>query len=247
MITIKSSSEIELMRRANQIVGETLRLLEDHIKPSITTKELDKIAYNYILKCDATPSFLGYGGFPATICASRNEEVVHGIPNSKPLVEGDIISIDIGCIYKGYQGDAARTFAVGKISDAKRRLIEVTKESFYRAAAVVREGARIGDIGEAVQSYAESNGYSVVRALTGHGIGKEMHEDPAVPNFGKAGHGLKLKAGMTLAIEPMVNMGGYDVRILDDDWTVVTKDGQPSAHHENTVLVTAGGVEILSE
>lgn len=247
MITIKSDSEIALMRIANRIVSETLKLIELKIKVGITTKELDKIAYDYIIKSNATPSFLGYGGFPATICASRNEAVVHGIPDNKPLVDGDILSVDIGCIYKGYHGDAARTFAVGTISDDNRRLIDVTRESFYQAVAVIKEGARLGDVGNAVQSYAESHGYSVVRDLTGHGIGREMHEDPAVPNYGKADRGVKLKAGMTIAIEPMINQGSYEVKILSDGWTVVTKDGRPSSHHENTVLVTVDGVEILSE
>ncbi|MDE6967996.1 MAG: type I methionyl aminopeptidase, partial [Clostridia bacterium] len=203
MITIKSDSEIELMREAGKILRDTLNLLGNSVKVGITTKELDKIAHDYILSRGAKPSFLGYGGFPASICTSVNEQVVHGIPSSRKLVEGDIIGIDCGVIYKGWQSDAARTFAVGNISDKHRKLIEVTEQSFFEAMKVIKEGARLGDIGSAVQTFAESNGFSVVRALVGHGIGKEMHEDPQVPNYGKAGKGLRLKRNMTLAIEPM--------------------------------------------
>lgn len=247
MVTVKTAQEIELMRKANQIVRDTLNLLEDKIKPGMTTKQLDKIAHDYITSCDAVPSFLGYSGYPASICVSIDDEVVHGIPSSdRHIEEGQIVSVDIGSIYKGYNGDAARTFAIGRISSEKQRLIDVTRQSFFEGVKILREGVRLGDLGHAIQSYVESNGFSVVRALVGHGIGTDMHEDPEVPNYGKAGHGLRLKANMTIAIEPMVNAGTYDVVMLDDGWTVVTADGKPSAHYENTVAITEDGVEILS-
>ncbi len=247
MVTVKTAQEIELMRKANQIVRDTLNLLEEKIKPGMTTKQLDKIAHDYITSCDAVPSFLGYSGYPASICVSIDDEVVHGIPSSdRHIEEGQIVSVDIGSIYKGYNGDAARTFAIGRISSEKQRLIDVTRQSFFEGVKILREGVRLGDLGHAIQSYVESNGFSVVRALVGHGIGTDMHEDPEVPNYGKAGHGLRLKANMTIAIEPMVNAGTYDVVMLDDGWTVVTADGKPSAHYENTVAITEDGVEILS-
>ena len=247
MITIKSAPEIQLMRKANQIVRDTLNLLEDKIKEGMTTAELDKIAYDYIVKCDAKPSFLGYGGFPASICTSINEQVVHGIPSNKVIIkEGDIVSVDCGSIYKGYNGDAARTFMIGKVSQEKAKLVEVTKQSFFEGVKILKEGVRLGDLGHAIQTYAESFGYGVVRALVGHGIGKDMHESPEVPNYGREGHGMRLKKDMTIAIEPMINMGTYDVYMLDDGWTIVTKDGLPSAHYENTVWIKEDGVEILS-
>lgn len=246
MITIKTDSEIQLMREAGKILKDTLNLLSEHVKPGVTTKQLDKIAYDYIISQGAKPSFLGYGGFPASICASVNEQVVHGIPSARKLQEGDIIGIDCGVIYKGWQSDAARTFAVGEILPIHKKLIQVTEQSFFEAMKVIKEGARLGDIGNAVQTYAESNGFSVVRALVGHGIGSEMHEDPLVPNYGKAGKGLRLKRNMTLAIEPMINEGTYEVSGLDDGWTVVTDDDKYSAHYENTVLITEDGYEILS-
>ena len=247
MVTVKTAQEIGLMRKANQIVRETLDLLEEKIKPGMTTKQLDKIAHDYIVSCDAVPSFLGYEGYPASACISIDEEVVHGIPSAKRYIEeGQIVSVDIGSIYKGYNGDAARTFAIGKVSEEKQKLIEVTKQSFFEGVKILKEGVRLGDLGHAIQSYVESNGFSVVRALVGHGIGTDMHEDPEVPNYGRPGHGLRLRANMTIAIEPMVNAGGYDVVMLDDGWTVVTADGKPSAHYENTVAITEDGVEILS-
>ncbi len=246
MITIKSDSEIELMREAGKILRDTLNMLKEHVKVGVTTKELDKLAHDYIISRGAKPSFLGYGGFPGSICASVNEQVVHGIPSNRKLVSGDIIGIDCGVIYKGWQSDAARTFAVGEISEKHKKLIQVTEQSFFEAMKVIREGARLGDIGAAVQNLAESNGFSVVRDLVGHGIGKDMHEDPQVPNYGKAGKGLRLKRNMTLAIEPMINEGTYEVSALDDGWTVVTDDDGYSAHYENTVLVTEDGYEILS-
>ena len=201
MISIKTEEEIVLMRGANAIVRDLLLYLEEHIKPGITTKRLDALAYDFIVKNNAKPSFLGFEGYPASICTSIDAQVVHGIPSERKLVEGEIISVDVGTIYKGYQGDAARTFAVGEISAEKQRLIDVTRESFFKGIECLKDGARLGDLGYAIQSYAEKNGYSVVRALTGHGIGREMHEDPAIPNFGKAGRGMRVKAGMTLAIE----------------------------------------------
>lgn len=247
MITIKSSLELELMRKANAIVGDVLELMRDSVRPGVSTYELDKIAHDYIVKSGAKPSFLGYGGFPASICASVNEEVIHGIPSkSRVLQEGDIVSIDVGTLYKGYNGDAARTFAVGAVDEQKLKLMRVTEESFFKGIEILKDGVRLGDLGYAIQCHAESNGFSVVRDYVGHGIGQNMHEDPQIPNYGRAGHGLRVKSGMTLAIEPMINAGNYGVEVLDDGWTVVTVDGLPSAHYENTVAVTNDGVEILS-
>lgn len=247
MVTVKTAQEIELMRKANQIVRDTLLLIEEKIKPGMTTKDLDKLAHDFIKKCNAVPSFLGYSGYPASICVSIDEEVVHGIPSPKRYIEeGQIVSVDIGSIYKGYNGDAARTFAIGKIDSEKQKLIDVTKQSFFEGVKILKEGVRLGDLGHAIQSYAESNGFSVVRALVGHGIGRDMHEDPEVPNYGRQGHGLRLKSNMTIAIEPMLNAGTFDVVMLDDGWTVVTADGKPSAHYENTVAITPEGVDILS-
>lgn len=247
MITIKTAEEIELMRKANAIVRDTLDLLRDNIKEGMTTKALDKIAYDYITKCGAKPSFLGYDGFPASICTSINEQVVHGIPSDKVVIkEGDIVSVDCGSIYKGFNGDAARTFMIGKVDEKVKKLVEVTQQSFFEGVKILKEGVRLGDLGHAIQSYAESFGYGVVRALVGHGIGRDMHEDPEVPNYGRAGHGLRLRKNMTIAIEPMINMGTHDVYMLDDGWTIVTADNLPSAHYENTVAITEDGVEILS-
>lgn len=247
MVTVKTAQEIELMRKANLIVRDTLNLLEEKIKPGMTTRQLDKIAHDYIKKCNAVPSFLGYEGYPASICVSIDEEVVHGIPSSERYIEeGQIVSVDIGSIYKGYNGDAARTFMIGNVSEEKRRLVEVTKQSFFEGVKILKEGVRLGDLGHAIQSYAESYGFSVVRALVGHGIGTDMHEDPEVPNYGRPGHGLRLKANMTIAVEPMINAGTFDVVMLDDGWTVVTADGKPSAHYENTIAITEDGVDILS-
>ena len=247
MITIKSDYEIQLMRKANQIVRDTLNLLEEKIKEGMTTAELDKIAYDYITKCDAVPSFLGYSGFPASICTSINEQVVHGIPSNNVIIkEGDIVSVDCGSIYKGYNGDAARTFMIGKVSEEKAKLVEVTKQSFFEGVKILKEGVRLGDLGNAIQTYAESYGYGVVRALVGHGIGRDMHEDPEVPNYGRAGHGMRLRKNMTIAIEPMINLGTHDVYMLDDGWTIVTRDGLPSAHYENNVWIKDDSVEILS-
>lgn len=246
MITIKSSAEIELMRKANLIVRDTLNMLQDKIRVGMTTKQLDRLAHDYIVKQNAIPSFLGYSGYPASVCISINEEVVHGIPSERVIKEGDLVSIDCGSIYKGYNGDAARTFLMEGADEEKVQLAEVTKQSFFEGMKVLKAGARLGDLGHAIQSYAESFGYGVVRAMVGHGIGRDMHEDPEVPNYGVAGRGLRLKAGMTIAVEPMINAGTYDVEMMDDGWTIVTKDNRPSAHYENTVLITEDGVEILS-
>lgn len=247
MITVKSASQIEKMRKSCLLTKECLELLEQHIKPGVNTKQLDKIAYDFYKSKGATPNFLNYEGYPATICASVNDEVVHGIPNKHCILKnGDIVSIDLGCILDGWHSDAARTFAVGNISAEAQRLIDVTKQSFFEGIKYVKHGAKLGDVSSAIQKYVEKNGFGVVRDLVGHGIGREMHEDPSIPNFGKAGHGVKLAAGMALAIEPMVTEGDYHVCVLDDDWTVVTDDGSLAAHYENTVIVTRDGCEILT-
>lgn len=246
MIIIKNNIEIDYMRKAGRLVGETLARLEEVIKPGITTEELDRIAEEFILKHNARPSFKGYHGFPGSICASVNNEVVHGIPAKRILQEGDIISIDCGAILDGYQGDAARTVPVGKISKEAEKLIEVTKESFFKGIEYAKVDNRLSDISAAIQTYVESFGFSVVRDFVGHGIGKDMHEDPEVPNFGRPGRGPKLKAGMVLAIEPMVNIGKYQVKVEANDWTVVTEDRSLSAHYENTVAILSNGPEILT-
>ncbi len=246
MVTIKSENEIALMKKAGKILAETLELIEKNIKPGVTTKMLDKLAFDYIKKHNAKPSFKGYSGYPASICASVNEEVVHGIPGKRRLNDGDIIGIDIGVCVAGYHADAARTYGVGKILDEAQRLIDVTKESFFKGIRFAREGARLGDISNAIQTFVEENGYSVVRDLVGHGIGSSLHEEPDVPNFGSPNKGLRLQKGMTLAIEPMVNIGTYKINILDDDWTCVTADGQMSAHYENTIVITKDGCEIIT-
>ncbi len=234
------------MREAGRITVEALHLVRGHIAPGVTTAHLDQLIHAHIVKNGAKPNFLGYGGFPATACISVNDEVIHGIPGSRVLKEGDIVSIDTGCVKDGFHGDAARTFPVGEVSDEAKELIRVTRESFFEALKVVRAGMRIGDIGAAVAAYVERHGYSVVRDFTGHGIGRALHEDPAVPNYGTAGRGVRLRPGMVLAIEPMVNMGDCRVRILSDKWTTVTVDGALSAHYENTVAVTEGEPEILT-
>ena len=246
MIVLKSPREIELMRRAGEITALALEEIEKHVKPGITTIELDKIAEELILSHDATPAFKGYRGFPASICASINEEVVHGIPGLRRLQDGDIISIDIGAVFQGYYGDAARTFPVGQVSEDALRLIDVTRQSFFEGIAFAKQGYRLSDISHAIQTYVERHNYSVVRDYVGHGIGQNMHEDPQIPNYGPPGKGPRLKAGMTLAIEPMVNMGGFEVYTLKNKWTVVTSDGSLSAHYENTIVITDGEPEILT-
>lgn len=246
MINIKNNYEIDKMRRAGKVVGDTLSLLEEVIKPGITTAELDRFAENYILKQGAKPSFKGYYGFPSSICTSLNSEVVHGIPGKRVLQEGDIISIDCGAYLEGFHGDAARTFPVGIISEKAAKLIRVTEDSFFEGIKKAIIGNKISDISNVIQVYAESYGYSVVREYVGHGIGMEMHEDPEVPNYGRSGRGPKLVKGMALAIEPMVNIGKFHVKTLANDWTVVTGDGSLSAHYENTIVIMEDGPEILT-
>ncbi len=245
-MNIKSDTELEYMRSAGKVVADTLAMIQKVIKPGITTAEIDKLAEDFILAQGAIPSFKGYGGFPGSICASVNDVVIHGIPNDTVLVEGDIISVDCGAILNGYHGDAARTFPVGNISKEAQHLIDVTKESFFKGIEKAVVGNRLTDISAAIQKHAESFGYSVVRDFVGHGIGTSMHEDPQVPNYGTAGKGPKLVHGVVLAIEPMINMGNYKVKIKPDGWTVVTSDGKLSAHYENTIAITNEGVEILT-
>ena len=247
MITVKSPSEIEFMKIAGEIVGNTHHYLEKYIKPGITTKELDQLAEKFIIKSGATPSFKNLYGFPGSICISINEEVVHGIPGTRKLKNGDIVTLDIGACYKGYHGDSAWTYAVGEISDEKAELMKKTEEALFEGLSVIKEGAHIGDIGAAVEAYALKHNLGVVKELTGHGIGSSVHEDPDIPNYGKKGIGPVLKAGMTIAVEPMLNLGTADVFILDDDWTIITADDLPSAHYEHTVLVTKDGYTILTK
>ena len=248
MISIKSDEQIAFMRKANQIVRDTLELLRDHTKPGVSTYDLNKLAHDYIVSCGAVPSFLNYNGFPASICVSVDSEVVHGIPSKKKILkEGQIVSYDCGAIFNGWHGDAARTVAVGVITPECQQLIDVTEQCFFEGVKTIVAGVtRLGDVGHAIQAYAESFGYGVVRELVGHGIGRSMHEDPEVPNFGTAGRGMRLSAGMTIAIEPMITMGSERVDWLDDGWTVKTKDRKPSAHYENTVAIFGDHVEILS-
>ncbi len=235
------------MRKAGRITAEALLVAKEAIRPGISTLEIDRKIRHYIEKCGATPSFLGYGGFPGSACISLNNEVIHGIPSkNKILREGDIVKIDVGARYCGYNGDSARTYPVGCVSDEAQRLISVTEKSFFEAMKAARAGNRIGDIGFAVENFVISNGFSVVRQFVGHGVGKELHEEPEVPNFGKAGRGPRLYSGMTLAIEPMVNVGTDDVRILSDGWCVVTADGKLSAHYENSIAITDSDPEILT-
>lgn len=246
-VSIKSEHEIELMRHAGHLLEQVHDELASHIKPGISTKELDRIGEDMIRSMGCIPNFKNYQGFPASFCISLNDEVVHGIPSRQKIIqEGDLVKIDAGLIYKGYHSDAARTYAVGEVSPEAKQLMEVTKQSFFEGIKFAKEGNHLYDISKAIQNFVEANGFSVVRDLVGHGIGKEMHEEPQIPNFKPIGRGMKLRAGMTFAIEPMVNAGVYDVWMLDDDWTVVTKDSKKSAHYENTILITEGEPEILS-
>ena len=248
MITLKSGEEIIRMRDAGRIAAIAREIGGENVREGVTTAQIDREIKKCILSHGAKPSFLGYGGFPASACISVNEEIIHGIPSSnKILKNGDIVRIDVGAYYKGYHGDCAATFTVGQVSEEAQRLVDVTKQSFFKGIAAIGEGKRIGDIGHAIQSYVESNGFSVVREYIGHGIGKNLHEDPEVPNYGAAGHGQRIRPGMTIAIEPMVNQGDWRVRVLSDKWTVVTIDGKLSAHYENTVAVTEHGVLILTD
>ncbi len=247
MITIKSEREIELLKKAGEIVGQTHHYLEKYIKPGITTRELDRLAEEYILSVGATPSFKGLYGFPGSICISVNEEVVHGIPGDRVLMEGDIVTLDIGACWKGYHGDSAWTYPVGKISKKKQELMKHTEEALFEGLSVIKEGCRVGDIGYAVEQYANKYKLGVVKELVGHGVGSKVHEEPDVPNYGKKGTGPVLKAGMVIAVEPMLNMGTADIFMLDDDWTIITADDLPSAHYEHTVLVTKEGYTILTK
>lgn len=247
MIHIRNQQEIDKLRKASQLVAKTHEMLIEHIREGVSTLELDRLAEEFILEHGAIPSFKGYHGYPGTICASINDEVVHGIPSEEIILkDGDIISVDIGALKDGYHGDAARTHVVGQASEDAIHLIQVTRESFFEGIKFAKAGNHLHQISSAIQKHVESHGYSVVRALVGHGIGKALHEDPQVPNYKPVGRGPKLQAGMVLAIEPMVNQGDYEVVILDDEWTVVTEDGSLSAHYENTIVITDDGCEILS-
>ena len=247
MIIIKNSEQLKLMRLAGRITAEALMVARDEIRPGMTTKELDTKIRRYIEKCGATPTFLGYNGFPGSACISLNDEVIHGIPSDKVIIrEGDIVKVDVGARFRGYNGDSARTFPVGKVSDEALRLISVTEQSFYEAMKVAKSGNRIGDIGHAVESFVISNGFSVVKEYTGHGVGAELHEDPSIPNFGREGRGARLYPGLTLAIEPMVNAGTDKIRVRKDGWTVVTADGKLSAHYENSIAITESDPIILT-
>lgn len=246
MVYLREPSEIDLIREAAQVVGRTLKMLREHVRPGITTAELDRIAEAYIRSQGAEPAFKGYRGFPASICPSVNEQVVHAIPGGTKLKEGDIIGLDVGVRKNGYYGDAAVTYPVGAIDDEAQKLLDVTRESLAAGIAQARPGNRVGDIGHAVQAVAEANGFSVVRTLVGHGIGREMHEEPQVPNYGQPARGPRLLAGQVIAIEPMVNIGGPDVVTGKDGWTVLTRDGLRSAHFEHTVAIGPDGPEILS-
>lgn len=247
MIVIKNSSEIELMSKSGQILAEVLLLLEESVKPGVSTAKLNEIAEDYIKGHDAYPTFKGYAGFPAAICTSVNEELLHGIPSkNKILREGDIISIDAGVNYKGLNTDAARTFAVGEVSNDAKEIMKITEESFFRGLPHAKVGNRLYDISARIQQHIERNGFCVVTDYVGHGVGRELHEDPSIPNYGRPGTGIRLRQGMTLAVEPMVTAKSPDVRVLDDHWTVVARDGLYSAHYENTILITEEGPRVLT-
>ena len=246
-VTIKSQREIELMRESCKILADVFSEMEKAVHPGVSTLDINNLGEKLIRAHGCIPNFLNYNGYPASICVSVNDEVVHGIPHKDHILhEGDIVSLDAGLIHEGYHSDAARTHAVGNISEEAKRLIEVTKQSFFEGIKLAVPGNHLFDISEAIQKYVESNGYSVVRDLVGHGIGTHLHEDPRIPNFKQRRKGMKLRPGMTLAIEPMVNEGSYDVVWLDDDWTVVTEDGSLAAHYENTIVITEDGCEILT-
>jgi len=247
MIQYKSPREIEKMREAGKIVAEVLDLISENIRPGITTRALDKLAAEHFSKRNARAAFLGYQGFPAHICVSIDDEVVHGIPGDRKLVEGQLVSVDVGSIAEGYYGDAARSFGVGDVGPEIEKLLKVTEEALYKGINVCRVGKKLGDLSATIQSYVESFGFTVVRDLVGHGIGRQMHEEPQVPNFGEPGTGIELKEGLVLAIEPMINSGRHDVRILPDGWTIATADGSYSAHFEHTVAITSNGPEILTK
>ena len=246
MIKLKNNAELELMRKAGEITAGALMTAEGLIKPGVTLKHIDSEIRRFIESHNCTPSFLGYSGFPASACISINEQVIHGIPGERRLEEGDIVKVDVGAVYKGYNGDAARTFFCGKVSDEAVKLEKITRESFFEGIKNARSGNRIGDISHAVEEYVVSNGFSVVKSFVGHGVGAELHEDPEVPNFGRAGRGPRIYEGMTIAVEPMVNAGTEEVEVQSNGWTVVTIDGKLSAHYENTIAVTENGTEILT-
>ena len=246
MIILKSGHDIDLMRQAGKITAAARALAGEMVAPGVTTQEIDKAVHRYIKSQGAVPSFLNYNGYPASACISVNDVVIHGIPGGYTLQEGDIVSVDVGAFWKGFHGDCAATFACGRISPTAEKLISVTKQSFFEGIRFATRGHRVSDISHAIQTYVESNGFSVVRSFVGHGVGAQLHEEPEVPNFGNPGRGPRLLPGMTLAVEPMVNQGVYDVRVLKDGWTTVTADGKLSAHYENTVLITDGEPEILT-
>jgi methionyl aminopeptidase len=246
MIVTKTDEQLGIIRESGAILRDVHKMVEDNIGEGMTTLELDELCRNYIIKRGASPSFLNYNGYPSSICASIDEEVVHGIPDNRRLKRGMIVGVDIGVYYKGLHTDAARTYIISDASPLKRKLVVITKESFFKGIEGLKAGVRLGDLGHKIQSHVEANGMSVVRALVGHGVGLNLHEDPSIPNFGTPGHGLRLKAGMTVAIEPMVNLGTYDVEVKTNGWTVVTKDLMPSAHYENTLIILTDGVEIIT-
>ncbi len=247
MISVKSDKEIEMMKKAGRITGGALRHAGEMITPGMTTYELDKIIHRYIVSHGAVPSFLGYGGFPGSACISVNDEVIHGIPGPRKLEEGDIVSVDVGAYIDGFHGDSCKTFAVGKISNEAKALMKSTEESLYMAIAMAKPGVRLGDIGYAIQKYNEDNGYSVVRQFVGHGVGRDLHEDPEVPNYGRQGRGVRLTEGMVIAIEPMINLGTEKIYVMPDEWTVRTTDGKLSAHFEHTIAITEKGAVILTD
>lgn len=247
MITLKSAHEIELMRRAGKITAAARAVARDMVKPGVTTQQIDQAVYRFIKSQGAIPSFLNYNGYPASVCVSVNDEIIHGIPGKRVLREGDIVSVDVGAYIGGYHGDCAGTYPCGQVSDEALRLIRVTQDSFFEGLKFAREGYRLSDISHAVQTFVEANGYSVVREYVGHGIGRNMHEAPEVPNYGKPGHGPRLLRGMTLAVEPMVNAGTAAIKQMPDGWTVKTADGKYAAHYENTILITAGDPELLTD
>ena len=247
MITLKSEHEIELMRRAGKITAAARALARDMVKPGVTTQQIYKAVYHFIKSQGATPSFLNYNGYPASVCVSVNDEIIHGIPGKRVLKEGDIVSVDVGAYIGGFHGDCAGTYPCGQVSDQALDLIRVTQQSFFEGLKFAREGYRLSDISHAVQEYVESHGYSVVREYVGHGIGRRMHESPEVPNFGNPGHGPRLLRGMTIAVEPMVNAGSAAIRQMSDGWTVKTADGKNAAHYENTILITDGEPELLTD
>jgi len=245
-IIVKSPRQIEFMREAGRITAGARSIARQAIAAGVTTAEIDREVYNFISKSGATPSFLNYGGFPGSACISVNEELIHGIPGKRVVRNGDIVSVDVGAKIHGFHGDCAGTYPVGEVSEEAKRLIEVTRQSFFEGIKYAKAGNRLGDISAAIQEYVERHGYSIVREYVGHGIGSDLHEDPSVPNYGKAGRGPRLVKGMTLAVEPMVNVGAAAIRVLDDEWTVVTQDGGLCAHYENTILITDGEPEILT-